>query len=125
MLEEIMSKGNGSIKDNCLLKCRLEPGMFKGEWLVFLDALDPEKRQNLKVQLFADEREVEKIQGTPKRNQPVWGWLRVSLVKAKNEVAQVVLPQPAMPLGETIFVKKELLDLGNSKGPRLFSVSHA
>ena len=85
--------------------------MFKGEWLVFLDATDPENQRDLKVQLFVDEREVARIQGMPKRNQPVWGWLRVSLVKTKDELAQVVLPQPATPVGETIFVKRELVDL--------------
>ena len=110
----MMSKGNGNQKDTCLVKCRLEPGMFKGEWLVFLNAINPENQQELKVQLFADQREVTRIQGTPKKNQPAWGWLRVSLVKAKNGLAQVVLPQPATPVGETVFVKKELVDL---KGP--------
>jgi hypothetical protein len=85
--------------------------MFKGEWLVFLDATDPENQRDLKVQLFADNREVARIQGKPKRNQPASGWLRVSLVRAKNGLAQVVLPQPATPVGETIFVKRELVDL--------------
>ena len=85
----MMSKGNGNQKDTCLVKCRLEPGMFKGEWLVFLDAINPENQQELKVQLFADQREVTRIQGTPKKNQPAWGWLGVSLVKAKNGLAQV------------------------------------
>jgi hypothetical protein len=108
-----MSKGS-SKQDICLVKCRLEPGMFKGEWLVFLDAFDPENGRDLQVQLFADEREVANVQGTPKRNQPVSGWRRVSLVKAKNGLAQIVLPQPATPIGETVFVKREMVDL---KGP--------
>jgi hypothetical protein len=105
-----MSKGSGK-PDTCFVKCRLEPGMFKGEWLVWLDAIDPENHRDLKVQLFADEREVARIQGTPKRNQPASGWLRVSLIKAKNGLAQIVLPQPATPVGETVFVKRELVDL--------------
>jgi hypothetical protein len=106
-----MSKGNGAARETCFVKCRLEPGMFKGEWLVVLDAFDPENERDLKVQLFADLKEVAKVEGTPKRNQPVPGWLRVSLVKAKNRLAQVVLPQPATPIGETIFVKQELVRL--------------
>lgn len=106
-----MSKISASKNDTCLVKCWLEPGMFKGEWLVFLDATDPENQRDLKVQLFVDEREVARIQGTPKRNQPVSGWLRVSLVEAKNGLAQVVLPQPATPVGETVFVKRELVDM--------------
>src|SRR5207248_11736688 len=109
-----MSKGNNSEKGTCLVKCRLEPGMFKGEWLVFVDATDPENQRDLKVQLFADEKEVAGIQGMPKRNQPVSGWLRVSLIKAKKGLAQVVLPQPATPIGETVFVKQELVDLKGS-----------
>jgi hypothetical protein len=105
-----MSKGTGSKQDLCLVKCRLEPGMFKGEWLVFVDAVDPESDRPVQVQLFADEREVAGIQGTPRRNQPVSGWLRVSLVRAKNGLAQIVLPQPATPVGETVFVKREMVD---------------
>jgi hypothetical protein len=84
--------------------------MFKGEWLVFLDAIDPESKQNLNVQLFVDEREVRKIHGVPKRNKPASGWLRVSLIKSNNQLAQIVLPQPANPVGETIFVKTESLN---------------
>ena len=84
--------------------------MFKEEWLVFLDAVAPENQQERQVQLFADVREVTRIHGTPRRNQPAPGYLRVSLVKAKNGFVQVVLPQPATPFGETIFVKKKLVD---------------
>ena len=105
-----MANGSGLKKDTCLIRCRLEPGMFKEEWLVSLDAIDPENQQERKVQLFADEREVTRIHGTPRRNQPVQGHLRVSRVKAKNGVVLVVLPQPATPLGETILVKKQLVD---------------
>src|SRR5437870_807194 len=94
-----MSKGSSTKKDTCLVQCRLEPGMFKEEWLVFLDAVDPESQQERQVQLFADVREVTRIHGTPRRNQPAPGYLRVSLVKAKNGFVQVVLPQPAMPFG--------------------------
>jgi hypothetical protein len=108
-----MSKRNGSTKDTCLVKCRLEPGMFRGEWLAFVDAFDPESQANIGVQLFVDQREVTGIQGSPKRNAPASGWLRVSLIKAKGGLVQVVLPQPATPVGETIFVKEELVDLKN------------
>jgi hypothetical protein len=85
--------------------------MFKGEWLVFVNAIEPENQRAIRVQLFADDREVAGMEGTPKKNQPVSGWLRVSLVKTKNGLAQVVLPQPATPVGETVFVKREFVDL--------------
>ena len=55
-------------------------------------------------------RKSTRIHGTPRRNQPAPGYLRVSLVKAKNGFVQVVLPQPATPFGETIFVKKTSVD---------------
>jgi hypothetical protein len=106
-----MSKERRSGIETCLVKCQVEPGMFKKEWLVFLDAVNPEDRAKVKVQLFVDEREVEGIEGSPRRNQPASGWLRVSLVKAKNELAQVVLPQPATPVGETVLVKRELINM--------------
>jgi hypothetical protein len=100
-------------QDTCLVKCRIEPGMFKSEWLTFLDAINPETNTPLPVQLFVDEREVVRTPGTPKRNQPAKAWLRVSLIWAKGEMAQIVLPQPATPIGETVFVKRELVDCPN------------
>jgi hypothetical protein len=109
-----MSKANGSRRDTCLIKCRVEPGMFKSEWLVFMDAIHPENRTMTRVQLFVDEREVTAIQGTPKRNQPAEAFLRASFIRAKGGLVQVVLPQPATPLGETVFVTRDLVDLGSS-----------
>ena len=101
---------NGSKHDVCLVRCRVEPGMFKSEWLVQLDAVNPENKSPIAVQLFADDREVTRIRGTPKRNHPVEARLRASLIRAKNGIVQIVLPQPAVPLGETVFVKQDLVD---------------
>lgn len=105
-----MSKGNGTRQETCLVKCRVEPGMFKGEWLVLVDAVNPETNAPIPVQLFVDERELSRIRGTPKVNQPAEAWLRVSRIRAKGGVVQVVLPQPATPVGETVLVKQELVD---------------
>jgi len=47
-----MAKRNGST----YVKCRVEPGMFKDEWLVYIEALHPKDRRLAKVQLFVDAR---------------------------------------------------------------------
>ena len=89
----------------CLVPCRITPGMFREEYLVSVDALDPQNPSNIvKAQLLVDQREVSEIQGTPKRSQPATGWLRVTLVEKRGELANVVLPQPSQPLGERILV---------------------
>jgi hypothetical protein len=90
------------------IPCRVEPGMFKDEWLVRVDALNPENRdQTVAVQLFADARDVTGLHGEPRRNMPVNGWLVVSLAGQTQGLAEIVLPQPSQPLGETIVVHND------------------
>ena len=92
------------------VKCRVEPGMFRDEWLVHLDALDPKNpRQPTKVQLFVDQREVVEVKGTPKRNEPAPAWLCVALLGVRGNLANIVLPQPATPFGENVLVSSESL----------------
>jgi hypothetical protein len=101
-----MTQGNAS----WLVKCRVEPGMFKQDWLVYVDAVDPKnERQSAKVQLFADAREVVDVQGKPRRNEPAPAWLRVSLVAGRGELTNIILPRPAAPFGEHIVVRTEAL----------------
>jgi hypothetical protein len=109
-----MSKGKEN-QETCLVKCRVEPGVFRTEWLAFLDAINPETNALVPVQLFVDEREVAKIRGTPKRNQPAEAWLRASRIRARGGMVQIVLPQPATPLGETVFVKHEQVECQGRK----------
>jgi hypothetical protein len=45
----------------------------------------------------------------PKRNQPAEGWLRVALAGKAKEFAQMVLPQPAMPVGQNILLDEKLV----------------
>jgi hypothetical protein len=79
--------------------------MFRGEWLVFVKALDPENPSTeVKVQLLVDQREVVNVRGTPRRHDPADGWLRVTVAGHEGEFARLVLPQPAQPLGENILV---------------------
>jgi hypothetical protein len=97
-------KGNQGSELRYVL-CRVEPGMFRGEFLVHLDGRNPNcPEEEIHAQLFADERDIKGLRSFPERNQPVPGWLAVSLVRAAHGLAQVVLPQPAQPFGETLLI---------------------
>ena len=110
-----MPKTNGSHKRSAAsliryLPCKAEPGMFKGELLVYLHGLHPERRgESIRVQMLVDEQEVKALTGEPKRNNPVSGWLKVSLGHEEGGVAEVVLPQPAQPVGESLLVRSSEL----------------
>jgi hypothetical protein len=90
--------------------CVVEPGMFRGEYLVSFDAVDlqnPEKK--VPVRLLADEQEVVVRSGVPKRGKPVEGLLRVEVLEKTNGFALLVLPQPAQPVGERTYVSADLV----------------
>lgn len=102
---------NGKSKDavNSLfsIPCRVEPGMFKDEYLVYLDAHDPRSPgKPVKTQLLVDQREISGIHGTPKRNSPAPAQLRVTRLKSEGDWDVLILPQPCQPLGETILMPK-------------------
>src|SRR5437867_1855500 len=85
--------------------CRAEPGMFRGEYLVFLDVADPANPdRTLEAQVLVDERELKDVRGTPRRNSPATAWLRVAVVGPERGFTRVVLPQPAQPGGESVLV---------------------
>ena len=87
--------------------CRVEPGMFKEEYLVYLEAFDPrDPKTPVKAQLLADKREISGIQGTPKRNAPSPAQLRVTRLKREGDWDVLILPQPCQPLGEMILMPK-------------------
>lgn len=89
------------------IPCRVEPGMFRGEWLVYLDAFNPYSPAKAeRVQLFADQRDVSGIAGQPERQRPAEALLRASLLGASGDKLQVVLPQPSHPFGPLILVDK-------------------
>ena len=88
--------------------CMIEPGMFRGEWLVSLNVRNPDDpEKTLRVQLLVDEHEVVNIQGTPERKKPVHGWLRVAVSDKWKGFTRVVLPQPAEPVGETALMEED------------------
>jgi hypothetical protein len=93
------------------LPCKIEPGMFKGEFLVYLNGFDPVRPEEpIKAQMLVDKNEVEGIKGEPKRNSPATGWVRVTIArKVGGGMAEVVLPQPAQPVGEILLVAADEL----------------
>jgi len=98
-----MKKTKKTKGDHCFARCTVEPGMFRDEWLVLLEAIDPqENSRKIKVQLFADHRSVKEVAGTPKRREPVPALLKVSLMKRRGEFSQIVLPQPSVPIGPNL-----------------------
>lgn len=91
---QLTTKGSDSIVR--YLPCQAEPGMFRGELLVYANGFDPEKPdKSIRIQMLVDENEVEGIRGVPKRNQPAAGWLRVTLAGKINGLCKIILPQPA------------------------------
>jgi hypothetical protein len=99
--------------ESAYIQCQVEPGMFKGEYLVQLTAADPRQpNKPLIVKLFADERDVKRIRGTPEpqRHKPVRAWLRVTVANTREGFVEVVFPQPAQPVGESAFFEKDLVE---------------
>jgi hypothetical protein len=84
--------------------------MFRDEWLAFVDGVDPQSPEtHIRVQLLVDQRDVIDLEGIPKRHKPVAAWLRVSLAGRSKGLAEIVLPQPAIPVGESTFISGRLL----------------
>jgi len=104
-----MSGQNG--KGSYYIPCRVEPGMFREEWLVVVDAADPKNpQQSIQAQMFVDQRDVQRLEGTPARGQPTRGWLRVQRAGTQEGMAVIVLPQWAQPVGTTILVRDNLVE---------------
>jgi hypothetical protein len=79
--------------------------MFEGEYLVHLDALNPDNpEQRVAIKLLVDHRDVADIQGTPERHKPASALLRVEVGNKAKGLVRIVLPQPAVPVGESVFM---------------------
>ena len=103
-----MKKTKKPKNDYCFAKCTVEPGLFRTEWLVYLNAIDPnEQNRKIKIQLFAGHPSVKDIAGTPRRREPVPALLRVSLLKRFDEVSHVILPQDSQPIGPKVFMDND------------------
>lgn len=93
-----------------LIPCRVVPGLFKDEWIVLIDAVDPkDPAKTIEVQMFADADLVEGLEGTPARKQPVKGWVRASLASIRDGLALILLPQFGVPVGEYLLMNKDLV----------------
>ncbi len=106
-----MPRNNGSkVKrladlSTCYIPCQIAPGMFREEYLVYLDAAAPhDPSEKARAQLLVDQREVSGITGTPQRHHPARAWLRVTLLGRRADWSEVVLPQPSQPFGERVLV---------------------
>jgi len=105
-----MSRSNGSQSRKTkssvrYLPCRAEPGMFTGEFLVYIKGFDPANAERpITVQMLVDQSEVKQLSGTPQRKKPVEGWVKVTLANQHGGIAEIVLPQPAQPVGESMLV---------------------
>ncbi len=110
-----MSKTNGLNRGRTAssfryIPCRVAPGMFGDQWLVYLDVADPaDPNKKVNVQLLVDKRVVSKLQGTPQRNEPAPGYLRVSLMDKEGEFSRVILPQPATATGDNVLIEEALV----------------
>jgi hypothetical protein len=101
----------GSMGTIVYVPCEVEPGMFRGEYLVSLTAYDPrEPGKQVPVKLFADERDIKSIQGSPERRKPVKALLRVAVANKGKGFAEVVFPQPAQPVGNSALFEENLLE---------------
>jgi hypothetical protein len=92
------------------IPCQAEPGIFRNEFLCFLDALDPEHPdRTILVQVLVDSSEIKELQGKPERGRPVSALLRVGYAGSRRGLAHIILPQPAVPVGDSMIVKDEVL----------------
>ncbi len=97
------SSGKSAIR---YLSCQVTPGMFRGEFLVFLKGYRLEDPENqIQIQMLVDEKEVKVTKGEPKRNQPAEGWVKVTLASEKDGMSRIILPQAAQPVGEGMLVR--------------------
>lgn len=88
------------------LYCDVVPGMFKGELLVSFDGYHPKEPEKLiTVQMLVDQQEVEKLDRIPQRDRPAKGWVRVTPSRERRGLMEIVLPQPAQPVGEIMLVE--------------------
>jgi hypothetical protein len=110
----IMAGKNVGHSDLRYIPCQVEPGMFRGEWLVFADVHDPsDPNRTVRAQLLVDQRDVVNVTGTPKRSNPANGWLRVRTLGSEKGFVRIVFPQPASPVGESAYVAE-----GTAKQPK-------
>lgn len=84
--------------------------MFKGEYLVLVKGFKPGKPdKEVIARLFADENEVRGVEREPKSGDPSNALLVVSLIGGEGGLVEVILPQPAQPLGVRLLVEEARL----------------
>jgi hypothetical protein len=108
--EIIVGRSNGSSPQIRYLEARVEPGMFRGEFLAHLTGFRVEQPDEpVSVQMLVDQNEVVDLARTPRRNRPEPALIRVTLAGQEHGLSRVILPQPAQPVGESMLVKTTAL----------------
>lgn len=91
------------------IECEIEPGMFEDEFLVYVDAIDPSSPSSIiSVQILVD-RDVVEFSGEPERGKRIKGRLQISVADRSQGIATVVLPQPGIPVGDSMIVNEGAL----------------
>ncbi len=89
------------------IACNVLPGMFRGEYLAIFSARDPQDPSKaITVRVFADKENFDEVSGTPSKDRPVKGRLKVYVVAKKQGFASAILPQPGQPVGESVVVSE-------------------
>ena len=80
-----------------LLRCKVYPGQFSGEYAVSADATEG------RFSLFVPEQHVSTDE-TPTRDRPVDGWMKVVLLEQSERAALVRLPRESFESGRYVTV---------------------
>ena len=91
------------------VRCKAEPGMFRGELLVHLEELTSlAPLTSRPIELLVDAELMILDEPTPSRQRPIGGLLKISLLEKRDGFAAIVLPQPTIATGgTTIIVRAE------------------
>jgi len=100
--------GNGNNEPRQFVQCSVEPGMFNGEFLAVLEAIDPSNLdKTIQIELFVDEHLVKDLSGQPSRGEPAEALLLVEVIGRKDQLTLVALPQPANLVGQRAVIRSD------------------
>lgn len=86
------------------LKCRIQKGMFDGEYLVVVNTVDKDGNE-VEEAAFIDKEELN-WEESPEQGKVVKGDLAISVMGATREIVSVVLPKSTLANGPVVLVKR-------------------
>ena len=111
------SEHHGPLKT---IAARFVPAVYAGPFApaaeLFSERFDPTRAGSLGGSSvdgglpFADPLLVVRLEGTPTKEQPVKGWVRVEQVGIQDGLAKILLPQFAQPVGTYLYINKDLVE---------------